>query len=1346
MRIAILILAILGASHAGATEPARSVHIVELVAPAALDFTGSGALKATRPPAGAHYRADAPAVRAYLDVLEPAQQRWLDAAGHVLGRKLAPRQRYRHLLNGYALELTANEARTLARQPDVARIERERFERLLTDSSPMWIGAPAAWAGVPNAAGTRGEGVVVGVIDTGIAHTHPAFAETDAEGYRHVNPRGHFYGLCAGALAARCNGKLIGIWDYTSDGAREGVDLNGHGSHVAGIAVGNLRHSTIPAMTTSLALTLSGVAPRANLIAYKACQTQDQGQGTCPGSLTTAALEQAIIDGVDVINYSIGGSAVDPWPALTGGATASMRALAAAVRAGIAVAISAGNSGPVAGSIRSPANSPWVAAVASTTSNRRIANVLTDLSGAQQPPPVSRYLGAGLAGAVGPVRLVLGSDFGSARCSTGEALDSPPTGASNPWTGQVFTGEIVICERGVQARVAKGFNVQRAGGGGMVLVNTAADAESVVSDDHFLPATHLGYRDGEQLKAWVLANPGSARGRLSGTQALREDAFGDVLAASSSRGPDPNATGVLRPSFAAPGVNILAPANSGIGEASLSGTSMASPHVAGALALLRARRPDETPGTLYSALALTANAGARLEDASSPADPLAAGAGRVRIDRALSAGLVMPITMSDFDRENPRAGGDPSRLNLPALYLDRCRGSCSFTRSFRAWRAGSYTLSDVSTGGARISFAPASFTLTEGQTQQIAFSVDVSAALGRRAHGEVRVRANDPSIPESRLVAQMYSDYGRVPAPVELATDTDRGSARVSLTELVALPGLAYRVLGPVPVRREQPSLVPDPTGSDPYDGGTGVIAYVLDLGAPGSLRADVLQSSARDIDLYVGRDIDGDGSADESEELCRSTASAAVESCILDRQPAGRYWVLVQNFAGTAGGDTVDLEYAALPSQTPNRLGFALGPASVGEGTSIDIDVHYDLAGLAIGARAVAALELRQGRDAASAFAWVPLRFLRTGAAPPAPHLLADGVEHAFLLAASGAHERLAIDVPQGSTRLLVQMHGASGDAGLYLAPATDANALGPPVVAPPLAAAVAVSDGPGSNETLALDAPTLTPGRWYVVARNNQTVATPVRVQATLTQAPLPAFDYETWYNPARDGHGLVFTRAGDAVQLVWYSYDADGEPIWHLAFPDALTAGRGQAHADLYRYHWVDGGADGQRVGEIVLARQSGRLVLDWELDGAVGSEPMQLLVRSQCVAAGHDPSGLWYEPARSGYGANFVARPDLDLAIFYLYDGAQRPRWVLGQNAAFDGSAMTLYQYHGFCPGCAAVPPTRRAVGSVLRSFDASVPGSLSGRWSFAVDWQAPLTGRFAATDTPTQLLTTRRACP
>lgn len=1345
---------ILTALCAMAEAAPRERYLVEMRDPPVLSFTGDASLKATRP-ADQAFDVRSAAVRNYVEALDRRQDLWLQEVSQRLGRPLSPAFRYRYAYSGFALDLSAAEAAELAALPEVRAVERDGVQTLHTDAGPAWIGAREAWAGVPGAAATRGEGMVIGIVDTGINVRHPAFAEVDADGYRHVNPKPQRFGLCNSTLAGLCNAKLIGVHDFTTEGSRNGNDSDGHGSHVAGIAAGNVRSTQVAGLTGAITLRLSGVAPRANLISYKACVAGTNGNsGTCPNSATMAAIDQAIADDVDVINYSIGGTAVDPWGSLTGGgSSAPMRSIANAVRAGISLAVSAGNSGPVPASISSPSNAPWVIAVANATSNRRLANVLTELSSADVPPPVTEFVGAGLAGSVGPLRLVLGEQYGSARCSQGTELDSPPTGASNPWTGQVFNGEIVVCDRGVQARVAKGYNVRAAGGLGMVLVNTEAEGESIVSDDHFLAATHLGYADGVVLKNWIRANPNGARGRLTGVQALMRDSYGDVLAASSSRGADPTGSGVSKPDITAPGSNILAPSGSDNGEATLSGTSMASPHIAGALALLRSRHPDEAAPTYYSALTLTAQPGVRLQDGQTLATDLDAGAGRARVDRALAAGLVLPLTLADFERENPAVGGDPSNLNLPLLYRAECGGRCNFVRTVKAWRADSYTVSDVSDRGVVIRTTPSQFSLNVGETQVLNIQVDVSdpRVLGRWAFGAIEIKAADASIPITRLRSAMRSSAGNVPAALDIPTDADRGYADTFLTGLVELPALTYSIDGPVAVPAQTLALPADTTPSEVFDSETGTQTRLLELSDRGSVRADITQSTAGDVDLFVGRDSNRNGLAEENELLCRSISSGVVERCVLDDQAPGRFWVRVQNASSRSASDSVTLYATTLTNGPAGGLeAHATGPSNAPAGNLLPIRLAYTLAGLLPGERAYASLHLRAGTSADTTFARIPMTFLRTAVAAPAPYVLANDRSTRFTLPPGSAHERLVVDVPAGASQLTVNMRGSTGNADLYLVKATDST-LGLTIPASPLFTnAAAVAAGPDSNETLSLSGSALTAGRWYVVARNLGGSPVTVDIGALVAAQADRDFDFEAWYNPLRDGHGLFFTRAGTTAQMVWYTYDDAGQPTWYLAFPDALTTRQAHVRSDLFRYSWVNGTAVPTRVGQVALVRDGERLLYAWEIDGRVGNEPMQLLASSACVPTGQtrfNPSGLWFEPARSGYGANVFVKPDVDFNVLYLYGGDGRGRWLLGQNPAFGNAPLQLYQYTGYCPSCAAVPVTRQAVGQFTRSFDAEpIPGSeWSGRWSIQANFLPPITGSWNVDNVVAQLLTARPAC-
>src|SRR5512135_3710136 len=155
---------------------------------------------------------------AYLHHLDAARAKLISQATQRLGHALTPRQVYRYAGNGFALELSADEADRIAALPGVVKVRRERVLHVQTDAGPQWIGANQLWngqvAGVP---ATKGEGVIVGMIDTGINPNHPSFAATGGDGYTATNRRGHFYGLCATAQA-QCNAKLIGIYDFTTEG------------------------------------------------------------------------------------------------------------------------------------------------------------------------------------------------------------------------------------------------------------------------------------------------------------------------------------------------------------------------------------------------------------------------------------------------------------------------------------------------------------------------------------------------------------------------------------------------------------------------------------------------------------------------------------------------------------------------------------------------------------------------------------------------------------------------------------------------------------------------------------------------------------------------------------------------------------------------------------------------------------------------------------------------------------------------------------------------------------------------------------------------------------------------
>ncbi|TLY51929.1 MAG: hypothetical protein E6K53_05790, partial [Gammaproteobacteria bacterium] len=830
----------------------------------------------------------APESAAYLRQLDGARNATLDLAGRSLGRKLAPTQIYRHAINGMALVLTQAEADRMAQMPGVASVQRERISRTHTDAGPQWIGADKLWNGqVDGVAATKGEGIVVGVIDSGINPTHPSFAATGGDGYVHTNPRGKQYGLCATGQAS-CTDKLIGIYDFTDEGTK-GVDSTGHGTHVSGIVAGNVYSTTLHGQTVDLPRTVSGVAPHANLIMYKACRVDKSGSssgGTCSGSSLLSAIDQAVADQVDVINFSIGGAAFDPYAELRANNNDSA-AMFRARAAGVVIAVSAGNEGPSPHTVAEPGNAPWVIGVASASHNRRFANRLVNLNGVANAP--ADIAGAGFTGGYGPAKIVYAGDFGFPLCGKG-ATESTPTGASSPWPAGTFHGEIVICDRGTYGRVEKGFNLKAAGAGGYVLANAASNGESIVSDDHYLPAVHIGYSAGVAIKAWV-AQSGEHNGTISGVSAVLDPIYGDIVDSFSSRGPFGFSGGILKPDITAPGSNILSAAQTGSGLVFLSGTSMSSPHVAGALALVRAAHRDWNPAQVESALLGTALANSlRKEDATTPATPFDGGSGRAQPASAALAGLYLPLSASDIRASDPGAGGNPRNLNRIGVEDEHCFQSCSFTRTVADMSGGgSWQVSVSAPGGANITVMPNQFTLGAEAAQQLSIAADVSDPhlVGTWVAARIVLRKTGGGRAASDTALQMdvYSDPGAQPAFQEINATAPGGHVDVSLNGLAGLPRATYGTTIPASAQLTNMSLQVDPSPSKLYDTfpGTGKQFVMLPIRQPqvGSTGwcpqqaltfiAEITSSAAPQAVLYAGVDNDNDGQPGESEQQCQA-------------------------------------------------------------------------------------------------------------------------------------------------------------------------------------------------------------------------------------------------------------------------------------------------------------------------------------------------------------------------------------------------------------------------------------------------------------------------------------------
>jgi subtilisin family serine protease len=935
--LAVALATTLASAQAGAA-PSSDRYIVQLAdAPLATYRGGVAGLAATSPAVTGAVKLDpeSAASKAYLSYLDTKRDAVLSAASTALGRTATPSFTYRYAYNGFALSLTEGEAALLRGVAGVARVQKEFTRQLLTDAGPEWIGAPGVWNGSTTGAfgETKGERVVVGVIDTGINHDHPSFADKGGDGYDHKNPRGRFYGACDPLTGLPfCNDKLIGVWDFTGTTP---LDDNQHGSHTASTAAGNALTATLRAPTITVDRKIAGVAPHANLITYKACIAVG-----CMGASLTAAIDQAVADAVDVINYSIGGGPSNPW------GDSDSEAFLAAREAGVFVAASAGNSGPNGETVGSPANAPWLLSVGASTHNRSFVNTLTGLSGGGSAAP-GTLTGKSLTGPYGPAKIVYAGDYGAPLCGSGPAAATGDA-AVNPFPPGTFDGEIVVCDRGVYGRVEKASNVAEGGAGGFVLANDQASGGSTVGDAYPIPGVGLSYLDGVKLKEWLKSGTGHT-GSIGGTVADTAAKNGDVMASFSSRGPNKPVPGIVKPDITGPGVDVLAavhtvdptkPAEYGV----LSGTSMSSPHLAGVAALMRALHGNWTPAEIHSAIVTTAtHEGVRKEDGLRPADPFDMGGGRVDLSVAPRAGLTLDVPAGDFAAANPEEGGDPSALNLGTLGEDDCDASCSWTRTVKN-RTGATTtwrLGGTGPSGLRWSFAPAEFTLAPGATQTVTITADVSKlSVGRWNFGAVTFTPSSTGVPATRLAVALRTAK---PVPVDVVTNSTQGATIVTTTAKVDITRFSTVISGLTQGREDSFLLEQDPTPTEgPYDVPVGTKTFLVDV-PEGSrfLATDIVSTDSLDLDLFVGRDSDNDGKAEAAEEMCSSASETAMESCRLSNLPGGKYWIVVQNWLGL-GASTVELATAVIPGVDNGNL-TATGPKGpVKAGTPFDVTVTW--------------------------------------------------------------------------------------------------------------------------------------------------------------------------------------------------------------------------------------------------------------------------------------------------------------------------------------------------------------------------------------------------------------------
>jgi subtilisin family serine protease len=746
------------ASAGGAKAPVapseNGIYVVQMVDEPVVAYEGGvKGLKATAPKQGQKIDPNAGDVVAYAGYLKGKHDAAVAAVG---GSKLYS---YVYSYNGFAAKLTQAQATKLTAQAGVAAVSPDELHAVDTSSTPSFLGleAPGGLWSQLGGVGSAGDGIIIGVVDSGIWPESLSFADRvdKTTGVPSSSPTAKlayqqvpgWHGRCMHGedfAQINCNQKLIGAQYFNASwGGDAGIDAqrpwefnsardyNGHGTHTSSTAGGNNGvQATGPAAVFG---TISGMAPHARIAMYKALWSLEDGsQASGWTADLVAAIDQAVADGVDVINYSISGSQTDFLDP-------AMVSFLFAADSGIFVATSAGNAGPASSTVAHPG--PWVTTVAAGTHNRDGQGSVTLGNGVT-------YSGASVATPVGPAPLVDSTAAGMAGADPAQvALCYPGT-----LDATLVTGKIVVCDRGVIARVDKSRAVQIAGGVGMILVNTSVS--SINADFHFVPTVHLQNTDRAAVKAYA-ATPGATATINQSTVVYNAPA--PFTASFSSRGPLRAGGGdLLKPDVIAPGQDILAavapPGNAGRDFNLYSGTSMSSPHVAGLAALLMDLKPDWTPMAIKSAL-MTSAYDVLDGPNTNPLVIFRQGAGHVQPNSAADPGLVFDAGWNDwrgFLRSQklctfcfgtaPAPVFDPSDYNTASIAIGDLAGVQTVTRKVTnvGSAAATYTASYTGMAGFDVAISPASLALASGATDSFTVTFTrTTAALNAYTGGQL---------------------------------------------------------------------------------------------------------------------------------------------------------------------------------------------------------------------------------------------------------------------------------------------------------------------------------------------------------------------------------------------------------------------------------------------------------------------------------------------------------------------------------------------------------------------------------------------------------------------------------
>ena len=531
------------------------------------------------------------------------------AASAALGRAIPQArvtQTYRVVMNGMAVSVPAPQLPRLLGLSFVSRVYPSARYTRATNESPSIIRAEALAA----ATGATGEGVKVGIVDTGVDPANP-FLDPTGYSYPPGFPKGGRKWATPKVIVARA-------FPGPGSGRQGRLALNRndpHGTHVAGIAAGNAGTRAPAGADHPAVAGLRGVAPRAWIGNYRVFTVPTPFGSGYVGNTPeiVAAFEAAVRDGMDVVNFSGGSAEIEPAN------DALVEAVQNLAAAGVVPVVAAGNDRDEfgLGTAGSPGTSPDAIAVAAV-SNRHVFSPAIRVSGPGAPADLAEIPYRPTPGGIpaawrnGDLPIVdVGTIVGRDGVPVDRKLCGPaenPESTATPLPAGSLRGAIALVERGTCTFFSKALRARRAGAVGIVVIDNRAGEANRIPIPLPLPGGMISDLDGRRLQAYLGANGGRALvDFLAGPRQIETGRSGIM---TSFSGGGPTSFGhLLKPDVSAPGGEVLSSVTTGFHRsrfAVFDGTSMATPHVAGAAALLVQRHPGWSPHQVKSALVSTA--------------------------------------------------------------------------------------------------------------------------------------------------------------------------------------------------------------------------------------------------------------------------------------------------------------------------------------------------------------------------------------------------------------------------------------------------------------------------------------------------------------------------------------------------------------------------------------------------------------------------------------------------------------------------------------------------------------------------------------------------------------------